>query len=46
MTLVDVVAGKVSNVKGQEGHAAKECRKYAQGWFGDYDAQGSWPLKK
>ena len=43
--LVDVLAGRVANVKGQEGHVAKERRKYAQGWFGDYDAQGSWPVK-
>jgi len=45
-TLVDIVAGEVAIVKGQEGPAAKECRKYGQGRFEDYYSQGSWPLKE
>ena len=40
-TLVDIVAGEVVIVKGQEGPAAKECRKYGQGRFEDYESQGS-----
>ena len=39
-TLVDIVAGEVAIVKGQEGPAAKECRKYGQGRFEDYESQG------
>ena len=45
-TLVDIVAREVVIVKCQEGPAAKECRKYGQGRFEDYESPGSWPLER